>query len=676
MNIFSKMRISTKVTLGYCLVIMLMCVISAVIYRGVSSIVDASKWVNHTYEVIRIAESVSAAMVDMETGQRGFLVTGQDEYLEPYFSGEKRSLELINKGKHLTSDNPEQGVRWDELKKLRSNWIKEVAETEIETRRKVEQGFESVENFKKISSRTVGKMIFDDIRRILQGLDDKFSAINNTSGSQLITLITLDLVNMETGQRGFLLTGKEESLEPYVAGQKSLDKHLNQATRIIRGTNVTQRDINQLSERINDWIKEAADPEINARRDVNNYPLAMTDIKKMMWEGNGKIYMDTIRGVIKDIVDAEEILIAKRSENQKSSSQFVILTTIIGTIIAILFSIVIAVIVTRSIATPIALINNRLKEVINGDLTKRIEINVHDELGQLSAYINSFLDGLQVTIQEILEAAKQLASSTSQVKTAATKSSQELDEQSNETAQVATAINQMARAIEEVARSTENANGSASQANQRAIEGNTLVQETLDSIKELTSDVDSSSTVLNELKAHSANIGTVLDVIRNIAEQTNLLALNAAIEAARAGEQGRGFAVVADEVRTLAKRTQDSTSEIQTIITDLQSGSEQAVLVMEKSRSKSCDTLEKAEKTGQFLSSITEAISKVLDMNTQISSAAQEQAAVTHDVNRSVVNIESISKSTVVGAQETEKLSDEVSELSKELRNLVAKFNV
>lgn len=193
-------RLSTKISLGFFVVLTLMAIISGVIYSGISSIIDASRWVNHTYEVIRTAESVGASMIDMETGQRGFMVTGQDEYLEPYHQGNENFHKLVDKGQQLTSDNPSQGERWNRIRELKAKWIGEVAQVEIAARRQVELGVKSVQEFDRISARTVGKDIFDDIRRILEQLDTKFSNANKSQGNQLITLTTLALVNMETGQ--------------------------------------------------------------------------------------------------------------------------------------------------------------------------------------------------------------------------------------------------------------------------------------------------------------------------------------------------------------------------------------------------------------------------------------------------------------------------------------------
>ncbi|MFT6778358.1 MAG: methyl-accepting chemotaxis protein [Paraglaciecola sp.] len=182
--------------------------VSVVVYSSITSIIDASKWVNHTYVVIRTGEDVSASMVDMETGQRGFMVTGIDEYLEPYNDGNTRFDSLIKKGQELTSDNPVQIKRWKEVAGLKAQWLQEVAQPEIETRRQVSLGASATANFKTISARTVGKDIFDGIRGVLVNLEAKFLQASSTQGAHLITLLTLDLVNMETGQRGFLLTGK------------------------------------------------------------------------------------------------------------------------------------------------------------------------------------------------------------------------------------------------------------------------------------------------------------------------------------------------------------------------------------------------------------------------------------------------------------------------------------
>jgi methyl-accepting chemotaxis protein len=246
--------------------------------------------------------------------------------------------------------------------------------------------------------------------------------------------------------------------------------------------------------------------------------------------------------------------------------------------------------------------------------------------------------------------------------------------QKQETEMVASAITEMTATVQEVASNAEGASRAAADADNEAKEGNQVVNSTVQAITALAREIEDSSAVIEKLKGDSENIGTVLDVIKGIAEQTNLLALNAAIEAARAGEQGRGFAVVADEVRTLAQRTQQSTAEIEGLIDALQGGAEQAVSVMTQSRDRAGATVEKAQHAGQSLSSITQAVETILQMNTQIATASEEQSAVSEEIQRNVVNIQTISEETSMGAEQTSSASAELARLGEQLQALVGQF--
>lgn len=677
-SFLANMNIGRKISSGYALILMLMTLTAVVVYFSISSITDASRWVNHTYEVIRNAESVSAAVIDMETGQRGFMITGNEEYLAPFNLGKTKFDTLIKKGKGLTSDNPQQGARWDEVRELQSKWLMQVANPEIDARRAVSEGTAANQYFKQVSSRIVGKEIFDSIRAMLSALNGKFEKEQNNEGKRLITLLTLDLVNMETGQRGYLLSGKDESLEPFIEGQSSFSEHIEDLSQSIVNSSVTRTDLTTLENQVDEWITQAAQLEIDARRDMNRFPMTIDVIAAMMEKGKGKLYMDQIRGVLQNIVAEEEGLIISRGKEQDLASQTAKTFSIIGTLVAVILGIGITRLIVRGIVNPILKTNKILEDVANGqgDLTKRLVVESDDEIGQLSGHFNQFISKLQDVITDIIDSANQLAAAAEQMATVSQQSNQILSLQNNETIQVATAINEMNAAVEEVARNTENATTAAKNADSESKSGNKLVNETITSIRELAVEIDSSSEVLDRLQLHSENIGTVLDVIKSIADQTNLLALNAAIEAARAGEQGRGFAVVADEVRTLAKRTQDSTSEIERIISDLQLGAEQAVTVMVNSKTKSSATVAKGKQTGEFLLSVTNAINTILEMNTQIAAAAQEQSVVTQEVSRNISNIQNISEETSAGAKQATATSNEVAQLSSELQRLVSQFRV
>ncbi|MFC1750105.1 CHASE3 domain-containing protein, partial [Pseudomonadota bacterium] len=652
----------------------LMAVVSIVVYESINSLIDSSKWVNHTYHVIRNAETVGAAMVDMETGLRGFMITGKDEYLAPFKSGQKSFDKFITEGQELTSDNPTQVDRWKEVAQLKEQWLSDVANPEMEARREVTESADAIAHFKEISSRTIGKEIFDSIRKSLADIESKFDG--DPEGLFLVTATTLDLVNMETGQRGFLLTGEETSLTPYIEGGKSLKAHLNDLRRTARGTAVSRADIQKVEDQVNAWEHKAADPEIEARREMNKHNMTIEDISKIMETGHGKTIMDTLRVKLQEIIDAEEVLIDMRTKEQQSTSDFAIGFTAIGTILAIAIGIIVAMVMVRGILTPLNATNNMLKDIAEGegDLTKRIPVETKDEIGDLGNNFNAFIEKLQGIIREISAATTQLGESSDNMTTTSEQTCEGVNNQKNETEQVASAITEMTATVQEVAKSAEQASSAANEADIEAKAGNQVVSSTVQAINELANDVEKSSTVIGKLKGDSENIGTVLDVIKDIADQTNLLALNAAIEAARAGEMGRGFAVVADEVRTLAQRTQESTQEIETLISALQNGAEKAVGAMELSCNKANETVEKAKNAGESLDTITRAVDTIRQMNTQIATAAEEQTSVAEEINRNVVNIQNISEQTASGAENTLSSSNDLGRLSGNLRQLVGQF--
>ncbi|MBU3055537.1 MAG: methyl-accepting chemotaxis protein [Pseudomonas indica] len=311
-----------------------------------------------------------------------------------------------------------------------------------------------------------------------------------------------------------------------------------------------------------------------------------------------------------------------------------------------------------------------------GDLTRRLDVDRADELGQIAKGFNTFLTKLQTMIGQVVTSVQKVSDSSEYTADIAIRTNQGVQKQLAEIELVATAVHEMTATAQDVARNATHAAEAANHADQAANEGKRIVQGTSEAITALANEIGRAVGVVQSLAKDSENINAILVTIRSIAEQTNLLALNAAIEAARAGEQGRGFAVVADEVRNLAQKTQQATEEIQTMIQQLQNGTRDVVSVMENSQARTDDSVQQAAEAAQALASITEAVSVINDMNTQIASAAEEQSAVAEDINRNVTTIGQVAQEVAGGADESSQASAELTKLAEQQRRLINQFKV
>ena len=321
-------------------------------------------------------------------------------------------------------------------------------------------------------------------------------------------------------------------------------------------------------------------------------------------------------------------------------------------------------------------VESATQNMAEGNLTTRLTLQGNDEMQVIATDFNAMAEKFEALVQQIVSATSQLAAASEEVSVISQESATNLNNQRSETEQVATAMNEMSATVQEVARSAGDASGAATSADNEAKAGNSIVQQASNSIDELANEVENAANVIQQLANDSDTIGSVLDVIKGIAEQTNLLALNAAIEAARAGEQGRGFAVVADEVRTLAGRTQESTQEIESMIDKLQSGAKNAVAAMEAGQEKASVGVDQTKQAGEALAAITRAVTTINEMNTHIASAAEEQSATTEEMNKNIININQLADQTASSADQSTAASAELSKLATDLQNLVGQFKI
>jgi len=329
-----------------------------------------------------------------------------------------------------------------------------------------------------------------------------------------------------------------------------------------------------------------------------------------------------------------------------------------------------------STRTTLKSLGKMMERVAAGDMTVNFQAQSRDELGELGDAFNQTVSKIHDLIEQVGRTVSEVERQTVRVESVSAESNQAVAGQRHQIEQVATAMNQMAATAQEVARSAAVAVGSAHNVNQETTSGRALVESQVGSIQRLAGEIDESVAVINQLAADSASISRVLDVIKGVAEQTNLLALNAAIEAARAGEQGRGFAVVADEVRTLAKRTQQSPEEIEQMIARLQNGVGAAVKAMGSSHQTADGTVSQSAQVQQALENILQAVGAIVDQNQQIAAAAEQQTAVAHDIDQNIVEINQAGERTSEGASETERASRELAGQVVELKRLIGAFRV
>ncbi|WP_300180684.1 CHASE3 domain-containing protein [uncultured Aliivibrio sp.] len=634
------------------IICLLLVLLNAVVFTSISTMEKTSEWVEHTEEVITKSKGLVNSMVNQETGLRGFAITGENDYLDPYFSGKEDFQQYLQSAKQLTLDNPAQQQRFDDVGAQAQSWS-HYAESIITLRKDIRSG-EGVNNqLITLMQSGIGKDKMDGLR----------AEVDTRSFGMVGNIIINAMVNMETGLRGYMLNREEQYLEPYFNGLKVIQKQ----NQFIEGT--------VLSDNVNGWINDYAEKAIVLVNKSNQYN-TMSDLYIELNKKQGKIYMDELRSKVSTIIDIEMGLMEQRKLESSSAATMANNIIIFGSIIVVLLALIFSIITSFSITKPIYQAVAYAKQLSVGDLNIDVGKQGSNESGVLLLTIQTVSNNLKEMIGNIAETSNKLNDSSNYLTTALDKTGNGAKEQINRTEQISDAMQQLSIAVQEVSQNTVNAAQVATDADEEAQAGFSVIQNTIEKIGQLDQEIKQTSSQISHLAEETNNIGKILEVIGGIAEQTNLLALNAAIEAARAGEQGRGFAVVADEVRVLAKRTQESTTEIHTLIERIQNGTNGVVNSMNQSTHLLVSSIESASKSGEAFSAITESITKINDMNAQSASASEEQSVATSQVNESMHAVNGISQDNHTIMMNTVKSCEDLTKLSIALNNTVKQFKM
>ena len=484
----------------------------------------------------------------------------------------------------------------------------------------------------------------------------------------------LALVNMETGMRGFALTGKEEFLDPLNKGEQQFAEQLQELTQLTRDNPAQQADLTQLGQAQQQWSHGSVQQILALRRQVNagTQPLDALTARIATAQDKGK--MDGMRESLAQIKTRENALLDGRTQAMNDAKQQAMTILISGGLLAALLALGIAWSLSRTIVGRLEQTVAIARNIAAGQLDSPIPTGGRDELGQLLAAFGQMQDKLRGMIQGIKQGTDQLVAASHSISANSQQLSAAAQEQSSAASSMAATVEELTVSINHVSDNAGEAHDLSSQSGQLAQDGGQTIQASVDSMRSIAGTVQSSATRIGELGEHSERVSSIVSVIKGIADQTNLLALNAAIEAARAGEQGRGFAVVADEVRQLAQRTTNSTQEIAAMIEKIQAATQAAMSDMEVGVRQVNGGVDLANQAGEAVVSINTSSDKVVRVVNQISLALREQTAASHDVARTVERLAQMAQQNSEAIGETVQTAVSLDALANDLNRQISQF--
>lgn len=608
-----------------------------------------------------------------KSAQASFHTSSQDDLTilkKSFIEQKKRYDNSYQELQQIVSNDPKLKQSSQQVEQTYERFAKSVdnlfadKQTQLELNKTLRTQLENIE----ISAEDANSVVLDiiDIDGLEENHSRAYQAANNmennfqsvvTNSTDMLTVKTLNTLDIVKNEQVYYLEEVERSLGLI-------------RPAIIESNADLYNDLNDYFESLASNVSGNNSLSANKKRLID--AIAQTEAEL----ANAEKSTSEALKQLKELVDQATVLAFDLQQNVSSNVSTATIWTWIAMVIATLIAIIVAAVTVNRITKPLSEVNRILDIVASGDMTQRLDDSAKDEFGELSRSCNTLIESLRTLIQGIISRSTQLAAASEETSAITEESSQAIRNQQAQVEQAATATTEMSSTSQAVSSSAQQALSEIKNADKEADRVKGISSQNKATIEQLAREVDDASQVINQLHKDSASIGGILDVIRGIAEQTNLLALNAAIEAARAGEQGRGFAVVADEVRSLASKTQESTQEIQAMIESLQVGAEAAVSAMSKGKQQAESCVEQSDLANTALDSITAAVAQAHNVSEEISTAAHEQQQVSQEISERLESIVAIAEQTAEGANQTNISSSEVAKLAEELRLSVDAFKV
>jgi methyl-accepting chemotaxis protein len=670
-RLLNRLSIRSKLWLGFGLLLSILVVVAATVFFSLTQVRGTIGGVVHRIQPVMLDAQTLASELNRANKELGFyLLAKEPQYKQAYLQALQRIEQLTSQlqTSPLSSESAEVaqrlqslGLKLTQFSAYRDQMLL-LAEDNIANQPAFGFAAENINPNSQVILQLLAQMV----------MAEKDESVTEARRELLflITDVRYALSNIMTAVRAYLAFRTEAELVNISNYQESMEKSLQRITEYKDELSFDQADS---LEQFNAAFAGFKD----------SFPKLVAIHGSERWRSDAYLIRAEIGPLLTLIqTELDELLQLLRTEIESQSSDMlgqaestqnaVLLMSLFGLLIGVAAAWLLNSLITNPIRHAVKAMNAIAEG--NGDLSCDLHLETHDELGDLCQAFNRFVGKIRDIVGPVSESTGQLASSAEQMSRITDETRAGVARQQSETEQVATAMNQMVATSQDMVDNAGMAAEATAKADAEAQQGRRVVAQTMTDIEGLAQAVEQAGEVIHKLEADSENIGTVLDVIRSIAEQTNLLALNAAIEAARAGEQGRGFAVVADEVRNLASRTQKSTQEIQGMIEQLQSGARDAVKVMAEGRQQAQASVEQASKAGASLDAITQAVASIREMNSHMSESAQQQGHVAEEINQNLNNIAQVAEQTTEGAGQLGQASDQLARLATELQSLVGHF--